>query len=116
MRVAGDFGARFSFRRPISNCPVTRGTPLIYLGNLEGGKSKKTNAEFLLHPIKRAKNEKTSKRKNKSSVYPPAALSRARRFLVYRSGAEALERRSGRSRRRFSAGRAEKDAVNLCGI
>jgi len=33
------------------------------LGNIEEGKSKKINAEFLLHPIKRTKNEKTSKRK-----------------------------------------------------
>jgi len=31
--------------------------------NIEGGKSKKTNAECLLHSIKRTKNEKTSKRK-----------------------------------------------------
>jgi hypothetical protein len=78
------------------------------LGNIEEGKSEKTDAEIPPSPYKRGrKTKKPQKEKNKSSVYPPAALSRARRFLVYRSGAETLEQKKRTVRRRPSARRAD---------
>jgi len=77
------------------------------LGNIEEGKVRKPMQKFLLHPIKRRKTKKPRREKNKSSVYPLAALSRARRFLVYRSGAETLEQKKRTVRRRPSARRAD---------